>query len=1073
MQDRPALNDYLFDDSLANVDPSADLVIRLEESRQNEKLILIPSESICPRPVREALGSAFTSLYAEGYPSPRTLQEDLERSVSIEEQLALHRRYSDRRFYKGTEFASIIEVIAQKRAAKLFATDSLPGAEIRVGPEEIFANVQALSGAAANNAVYEALVGSGETIMGLDLTHGGHLTHGSPYNRSGRYHKVVSYGINPHTGRLDYDVIASQAAEARPRIIVAGATAYPWDIDWKRLREIADSVPGRAWLLADISHPAGLVAAGLFPNPIGYADVVTFTTHKTLLGPRAAVILSTDPEVAKAIDRAVFPGEQGGPHVNNIAAMAVAFAIAQTDAFRRVQAQIVANARALADALQELGLTLSGGGTNTHLLLVDLNAISSPTGMPLKGDVASRILDICGLVCNKNTIPGDLNAAYSSAIRLGTVWATQRGMREGHMRLVAQAIHEVLTSIQPFRYAGPFGELGRGKTKLSVLEWARAEVAKLLAEVSASTGRWLPTASAASSTGLLEVSGPRARVFLQEAGTANIMELATGQRARSLLLDADGEQMAEAKITRLTDDQWSRPRYLVQVPPDSCARVKSWLEALSDGYVLFDYQDIYRKVEGPVVVREVSGDEQASVLAGSVPVEASVPLVDPTKPYFVGQASVRKGERPAAMPEYLPEGYSGPPRKTCLYEEHLKLTAARNLIPFAGWTLPVWYESIGEEHRAVRTAAGLFDVSHMGVLEISGTGACRFLDLVTTNYVPALNPGQAQYSYVLDPDGHPIDDVFLYCRTPEKYMLVVNAANAEQVEAWLRKVNDRACLIDRDNPGAEVDATATIRNLKDPACGPDQKVDLALQGPASLKILQSLTSDPTLQRRLALLPRSAFLEAELAGIDTIVARTGYTGEEIGFEIYSHPEQTPRLWRLLLEKGAAYGLKPAGLGARDSTRIEAGFPLYGHELAGQYNISPAGAGYASFVKLHKPFFIGRKAFMEQEAARKEEIIRFRMRDKGIRMLRPGDPVATRRGRCIGHITSCTAVEGVQVGMAYVERGVVSEGSPIVVFPLPRGRQTDEKQKAQLQVGDPVLLAEEGEVVSRFMVAKEQL
>ena len=1065
MEGQATLSDYLFNDSLANVDPHLCMAIEREEERQDQKLILIPSESICPRPVREALGSVFTSIYAEGYPSTRTLLEDLDRSLDIEEQLALHRRYSDRRFYKGTELASLVEVIAQKRAARLFATDSRADAEVKIKPEEIFVNVQALSGAAANNAVYEALVQPGDTIMGLDLTHGGHLTHGSPYNRSGRYHKVVSYGVNQRTGRLDYDEIARQAAECRPRIIVAGATAYPWDIDWRRLREIADAVPGRSWLLADISHPAGLVAAGLFPNPVGYADVVTFTTHKTLLGPRAAVILSTDPEVARAIDRAVFPGEQGGPHVNNIAAMAVAFAIAGTEAFRQIQAQIVANAQALAAALTEAGLTLSGGGTNTHLLLIDLNAIPSPTGSPLKGDVASRVLDICGLVCNKNTIPGDLNAAYSSAIRLGTVWATQRGMREAHMGRVAQIIHQVLTSIKPFRYYGPVGDLGRGKIELEVLEWARAEVARLLAEVSTSTGRPLPP-STASPSGCFEIGGPRARAFLQQVGTAHILDLAPGQGRQTLLLDPDGNEIAKAHIRRLEDDRWSRPRYALKVDQTVAARVKSWLESLSDGYVLFDRDDLYAKVEGPVVITDAPSTS-AEAEAGADT------LVDTSKPYFVGQHRYRTNEaHQDAKPEFHPQGYEGPARRTCLYEEHLKLTAARNLIPFAGWTLPVWYSSIGEEHRAVRTTAGLFDVSHMGVLEVSGPGACRFLDLVTTNYVPALNPGQAQYSYLLDPDGTPIDDIFVYCRGLDRYMVVVNAANAERVEAWLRAVSSRQCLIDRDHPGATVDATAAIRNLKDPACGPDQRVDLALQGPASLAILQSLSPDRALQRRLGVLPKSSFLEGQLAGIDVIIARTGYTGEEIGFEIYVHPEHAPALWQLLLERGAQYGIKPAGLGARDSTRIEAGFPLYGHELAGEYNISPAGAGYGAFVKLHKPFFIGRKAFIEQDATRTKEIIRFRMRDKGIRMLRSGDPIATRRGRCIGHVTSCTAVEGVQIGLAYVERGAVSEGSPIVAFPLPRGRQADEKPKALLQAGDPVLLPEEGEVISRFMVKKEQ-
>ena len=316
--------DLLFPGDLADADPQVLGLIAGEESRQADKLIMIPSESCAPASVRAALGSVFTNIYAEGYPAQRSLQGDPRLLGDVDYQLAYHLRYADRRFYKGTEFVNVLEALAQLRVADLFANPLAPA-------DEIFANVQALSGAAANNAVYEALVTPGDPVMGMDLTHGGHLTHGSPYNRSGKYHRVFPYGVSPSTGRLDYEAIGKVADEVRPKLIVAGASAYPWTIDWKALRAVADRVG--AFLLADISHPAGLVAAGLFPNPVGLAHVTTFTTHKTMIGPRAAVILTTDAEISSRINRAIFPGEQGGPHVNNIAAMAVAFQNATTPRF--------------------------------------------------------------------------------------------------------------------------------------------------------------------------------------------------------------------------------------------------------------------------------------------------------------------------------------------------------------------------------------------------------------------------------------------------------------------------------------------------------------------------------------------------------------------------------------------------------------------------------------------------------------------------------------------------------------------------------------------------------------------
>lgn len=283
----------LFGRELTEIDPDTDLIIGYEEERQARRFIFIPSESICPLAVRQALGSSFTDIYAEGYPPLRMTREEEEKLLDFSHQLAHYRRYGDRRFYKGADYVNFIECLAQRRCAQAFATADVPADEIQV-------NVQPLSGAAANMAVYEAFLKVGDTFMGMDLFQGGHLTHGSEYNISGKRYKVVSYGVNPKTERLDYDAIRELALQHRPKLIVAGFTSYPWSPDWGKFREIADACG--AVLMADIAHTAGLVAAGVLPSPVGVADVVVFTTHKTLCGPRGAVILTTNEEKAKLVD---------------------------------------------------------------------------------------------------------------------------------------------------------------------------------------------------------------------------------------------------------------------------------------------------------------------------------------------------------------------------------------------------------------------------------------------------------------------------------------------------------------------------------------------------------------------------------------------------------------------------------------------------------------------------------------------------------------------------------------------------------------------------------------------------
>jgi glycine hydroxymethyltransferase len=1002
------------------------------------------------------------------------------------------------------DYVDFVECLAQRRCAEAFAHGP-------IRPEHIYVNVQPLSGAAANLAVYWALMEPGDTLMGLDLFQGGHLTHGSEFNISGQRYRVVSYGVDPQTERLDYDAIRDLAREHRPKVIVAGYTSYSWAPDWEAFRAIADEVG--ATLVADIAHTAGMAAAGVYPNPVGLAHVTTFTTHKTMCGPRGAVVLTTDEELAQEIDMAVFPGEQGGPHVNKFAALAVAFSIAQTEEFRQLQRQIVANAQALAAGLTKRGLRLAYGGTDTHLLLVDLKSIPSATGFPVWGEPAVRILDLAGIVANKNTIPGDTETALATGVRLGTPWVTQRGLDEADMDRLAGLIHRVLANIVPFAYNGLIGTLPRGKIELDVLEEVRRGVAALAEkagidfeyERSGYPHHAILPENPPPRPVALRVTGWRARPFVQQVTTANVTALAPGESTATYMLDQHGKLIDQVAVTREEQDEWERDRYLLTPTPQNAARVASWLRGLADGYILFDEKDVFRKVEGPVVVEEV--EEQGSRGAreqgnreareqGSTAKELfgrHPERFDLTKPYFVGQAhlaaqTAQDAPETGAMSrgtgsisrkeEWRWEEPEASLRRTPLYEVHKGMGA--KLVPFAGWEMPVWYTSVSEEHRAVRETAGLFDVAHMGVFEIEGPHATAFLDTVLSNYAAWLEDGQSCYGYLLDTDGEVIDDVMIYRRRADpltapvpggaRYLMVVNAANEEKDWDWLNAVNERRAIIDRDRPWVQVEAPATLRNLKDPASGERQKRDLALQGPASLPTLQALTDDPEVKAALARVRRTDLIECELAGPSTssgrglplVVARTGYCGEEWGYEIFVHPDDASRLWKAILEAGEPLGVKPAGLAARDSTRTEAGLPLYGHELAGPFGISPVEAGFPGYVKYHKPFFVGRDALLAREEGRTREVIRFRANQKGVRRPHLGDPVVNRKGQLIGRVTSCSIdVEGYLLGLGIVEQRYNVPETPIAIFPL-GGKSLEEA----LMRGQRVTLPVEATVLTRF-------
>jgi len=1093
-----ASSDFLFSDDLHTADPDVAGFIDVEAERQQRKLILIASESIAPPAVRAALASRFNNIYAEGYPNPRMTSEKRAPLAAVDHFLTCYRRYGNRRYYKGCEDADFIEALAQERCAALFANDRVPA-------DEIFVNVQPLSGAAANNAVYEAFLEPGDVVMGLDLAHGGHLTHGHPMNRSGKRYTIVPYGVDPKSGRLDYDRIRALADEHRPKMIIAGFSAYPWSIDWAALRRVADAMPHRCVVLADIAHTAGLVAGGVYPNPVGLADVISFTTHKTMCGPRGAVLMTTDPADALAVDTAVFPGEQGGPHLHAIAAKAVAFRLIGSEQGKALMRAVVANAKALADGLKKRGLALAYGGTDTHLCLLDLKGLAGTCAEGLDGEIATRILDLANLVANKNTIAGDEDAAHPTGVRFGTTWVTQRGLGPDDMDDLAGIIHRVVTTIHAFEYEEPTGFVGRGKIELDVLEEAAARVADLesrcsrdadLTDLSGYPHDNIDPDAQTEPGAVLEVSGMRGDVLLADACTADVLSLRAGQQTRGLFLDADARVIDACAIRRVEPNALGQARFIVAGTPGRAARLTRWLRGLSDGYFIFDRDDVYRKVEGPATIADLrlkrfasrladpgvrDAVAEAEGLAGVLPagiagerpdgatVLASHPdLAALWKPYFVGCRAVREALDVPVGDRVMFEdsGEAVPIRKSCLYEEHLKLTAKSRIIEFANWMMPIRYTSIGEEHEAVRSGVGLFDVTHMGVLEVSGPNACRFLDLVTTNFVQWIFPGQSQYGFLLDPDGAVRDDLMIYCVTPERYVVVVNAVNAERYLAWLNAVNEGGAIIDQANPDRRPEGRAVIRDLKDPAQGDDQLVDLALQGPNARALLMQVLDEPAARRAVELLVWSEFTTGTIGGAPATISMSGYTGEAVGFELYVHPAAAPAIWRRLLDAGEPFGIRPAGLGARDSTRIEAGLPLHGHELAGSYGVTPIECGYGGFVKFHKPFFVGRDAMLANAASYTMAIARFRLTDDNPRMVRPGDPVVNQRGEHVGWVTSATSVARAVIGMASISRAEAEAGREIAVYALPARGAPEEGPKDRLELGDQVLMARTGVVLPRF-------
>ena len=1045
------MSDFLFRGSLKDLDPDVYELTQLEAERQARKLILIPSESQAPLAVRDAMGSAFQNIYAEGYPDDELRRMTEEDILDYPARLAEYRRHGDPRYYKGVEYADLIESLACRRAAEAFAANGYSA-------DKIFVNIQALSGAPANNAVYQALINLGETVMGLNLLHGGHLSHGSSVNRSGKWFKAVHYTVDENE-KLDYEKIRALALEVKPKLIIAGYSSYSWVPDWKKFRTIADEVG--AYFLADISHIGGLVAAGVVPSPIGLAHVVMSTTHKSLDGPRGAVLLMTDAAIAKKIDKAVFPGEQGGPHVHIFAALALTFKLAQTKQFKQLQAQTIKNAKAMADQFKKRGLRVPFGSTDCHLVNVDVTSVKGQDGTSLSGDQAARILDIVGVVVNRNTIPGDKNSADPSGIRLGTPWITQRGFDEKKTRALADIMADVLLACAPHSVDTPHkGRVRRAKLDFTVLNEAKLKVRKLAEKVGVDF-KVKPSGYPHfyyiddKSTGVFELSGLRVRQVLDYAVSSDLTVLKKDKVQATEISTPRGKFKG---MLKKVDDT----TYQLAVPVAKASVVAAWLRDLSDGYMSLnldgkkDYDE--KRMPGFFVVHAYHDTGKKINIEGK-----SQPVLSPKtdfgyyashtgqltgwnskkdqgavgeKPWFIGdQVTAKKG----TLSLFQWKDPENPEIQfTRLHDTHKSMGA--KMVPFAGWDMPVWYSSVVEEHLATRQAAGLFDVSHMGVYEVKGPDAASFLDSICANDCGGLQPGESLYSQFMTPDADVIDDTLVYRRAWDKYLVVVNASNDDKDRTWFLAVRDGKVKIDNKKAWARTYGyEAEIRNLRDPKAGKDMRVDIALQGPKSRDILLAMGVDDKIRSRILKLKRTELCDAVVGGFDLIVSRTGYTGERMAFELFVHPERAVDFWNEILKAGASFGVKAIGLGARDSLRTEAGLPLYGHEMGlgsgkfGARDLGVAEGGFGSYVKPYKPWFIGREPYLAREKERQGVVVRFRFDDQRVRMAHNGDPVVDKDGKSIGWVTSCAVDAGrFLTGQAYLENAYTAVDTPIFIL-----------------------------------------
>jgi len=661
---------------------------------------------------------------------------------------------------------------------------------------------------------------------------------------------------------------------------------------------------------------------------------------------------------------------------------------------------------------------------------------------------------VAGLVLNRNTIPGDKTALFASGIRFGTPWMTQRGLKEKEMVEVADIMADLLLATTPYTVETRKGSVTRAKVDFKVLQDARLRVRALASKAGADivTGKtgyphfyYIDDVPSSQSDWVaVDISGEHVLHYVNYAFNAALDNITEGTTLSTKLTTP--ERVVEGFITFIQEGKF---RFSIKKADFGLAT--TFLRDLSDGYVAFD-DDLPRRIPGPIVIAE--SNEPAVTKAQSEPAISE-------KPYFIGQKYVAS----TPLPEFKwEEKETTDLYQTPLYETHKAMGA--KIIPFAGWEMPVWYTSVIEEHLATREVAGLFDVSHMGVFQAEGPLASLFLDSVCGNDIGGLAVGESCYTHFLDPQSNVIDDTLVYHRGIEKYLVVVNASNDLKDWTWLNAVRDGKVMVDAKQPWAKAFGRKLIlRNLRDPKAGKDMRVDIALQGPKSRDILLSLGADAATTKKIKALKRTELCDAVVGGFDLVVSRTGYTGEKMAFELFIHPEKAVELWAAIMKAGEPLGMKACGLGARDSLRTEAGLPLYGHEMGGEMNFGVAEAGFGSYVKTYKPWFIGRDAYIERESKRTGVVIRFRFTEKGVRMAHNADPVIDTKGKVIGKVTSCAVdKEGYLTGLAYLDLKYAVEGTPIAIYQ--GAPKLASKAPAELSAGDKVTLPTPAVVVSRF-------
>lgn len=948
--------DFIFRGSIADLDPQLHELLERERVRQEKTIVLIASESEAPAAVEEAMGSKFGNIYAEGYPRESSRRQTEEQILDFEAELAIYRRNSDPRYYKGVEYADVVEALCRRRAADLFAANG-------VKPEDLYVNVQTLSGGPANSCLYTAILQPGDTIMGLKLADGGHLSHGAPVNRSGSVYQSISYVVDENTEQLDYEEIREMALEVQPAVIVAGFSAYPRTINWHAFREIADEVG--AHFHADIAHISGLVAAGVHPSPIGIADSVMTTTHKSLCGPRGAMLMTHRKDVGLAIDKAVFPGEQGGAHFNTIGALALALKLAQSDQFVALQKRIVRNATRLADKLAEHGLRIVGGGSENHLLLVDVTGTKNHYGLSLEGDSAARLLDVAGIVTNRNTIPGDRSAFIPSGLRLGSVWISQRGFDDEQVDKLAEAIATIVNNGVPVEYGGAVRKrTRRAKVSREALQKARALVNEL-------TGYSEKVSSKAHT---LQVRGMAAAPFVGQALTSNAVELHDGESHASALI-IDGEPTAVTVMRESAESYWIR-----FANGETAATGKLFLQDLSDGYVQIG-QDGYGKLAGPVTVETA---ENKNVAAPKKTKSAAADTIVHTKPFFVGMTTIETEGDP--LPEFDFTAISSVQSGSAISDLILKANATLSADGVAAH-----YGNPDAELEAVYSGAALIDQSTKSIFVACGPNAQSFVDAVYTNEVARLKVGSSNLGFLLTPAGKVLDMVTVSRIKADEFVIVGNDESAAQVSGWLHAVNGGQVQIDAENPAAKVAPCDLFEASAAYVSGADSQANwvlLSLQGPNAAVTLQK------------------------AAVGEYARSGGNVGRKDGFELFVPAGKAADVWNALIKAGAT----PTGYEAVDRARTIKGIAAVGAEVGGK--IDPDAACYGNSVKLWKPFFIGRTGYIGAFESPQNTIVRFSLPNAGA-MPAVGSPVFA-AGKEVGYVTSIAQDGAGQklIGMAYV-------------------------------------------------------